>query len=1241
MKRCSLLLLLAAGLCALSRSHGQVKSAPVPVPVSPAVGKAAPAVMPPAKDDPAAAKVASPDGKEAAAESPRLQKLRQLQFDRRPSAILKAWSEPKDRPKDKPKGPKDSGAKPKDGEKKEESELDPIDAELKLFQRNVTLGDWPAVKKYLATLPEEEAKAGYKQLLQSFQRMPGMPPGADPGMPGMPRTPIPPQLMERHVFSAGDVVGLASCAPRGIDEDVIKGLGVILGKALESGTVVEVAVERLKAEAARPEGEAVLTRRQAAKLLAAAGQAAHIGDFLPEVAEAEKARDLEALNLLAQHYVALYAREKKAALLEKSWETTQAILATPGPGGGPGSGLPGPDEDERAQKEAALVRAVELAPKLREELGKDWLAKSFTDRPQRGMDILATVGTLTAQGVQRAPRDASGRLKALQLQKTAVDALLEASPGRAAEWANTLTLLASNWLNEAECSRLFDTSTSLGPRMHRDVYGNIYFVNPGGAPGPVMGAVPQQNRPEAIPTGELLEAAPAGAWLERTDPGVRPKLEVSLAQLYLKANEEDAAFPFIEGLARSHPDKARELADEFLRVWARNHDPNAARSYTNPYMFMYGFEQRAQGIPLTRSKQERNLEELAGWVARLKKLPIPGPDEELLARAFTACHSSAEVYRLEAIEKVFGPIGSLKPGTIAGLAQTMRENLLGVWRAPAVQEEKKTNRKQKDIQAEVLRGYALAQGVLDGALEKFPDEWSLHLAKAALAHDELNYRREVAKSSEYAARRDAAMARFRKAAELYAKVAPGLPEEETSTRAYELWFYASLGACDLGQLGEEKQPDPRQPELIRAAILGLGGELAEKHMSRFANLLFTRMSAVKPAAKFRYLRGGFAVVGDHEQAREARKVFDYYKDLVTEIKLDVRVDGSDVVGHGRPFGVFVNLRHTREIERESGGFGRYLQNQNSMYYAYNYGRPTADYRDRFQEAAAKALEEHFEVLSVTFQSEKVNSRATGEYGWRYTPYAYLLLKPRGPRVDKIPPLRIDLDFLDTSGYVVLPVESPAVPIDASAERGEPRPFEKLTITQTLDERQADKGRLLLEVKATAHGLVGELDELLELNPEGFERVKVDDQGVSVAKFAEDAAGNFVVSERLWTVTFRAKEGLPELPKSFAFGTPKVEAEEVVYQRYRDADLVPAGAVADLEQRYGEVSSRRLWWVAGGGAALLALAAGALVWRIRRRPAAPPRSALPERLTPFTVAALLRRARERDGLGEAERAELER
>jgi hypothetical protein len=37
------------------------------------------------------------------------------------------------------------------------------------------------------------------------------------------------------------------------------------------------------------------------------------------------------------------------------------------------------------------------------------------------------------------------------------------------------------------------------------------------------------------------------------------------------------------------------------------------------------------------------------------------------------------------------------------------------------------------------------------------------------------------------------------------------------------------------------------------------------------------MSALKPTMKFPYLRAGSEIVGDHPQAREARRVYDYYK----------------------------------------------------------------------------------------------------------------------------------------------------------------------------------------------------------------------------------------------------------------------------------------------------------------------------------------------------------------------------
>ena len=39
----------------------------------------------------------------------------------------------------------------------------PLDLELEAFQKQVTLGDWPAVKTYLGRLPATEGKAAYQQ----------------------------------------------------------------------------------------------------------------------------------------------------------------------------------------------------------------------------------------------------------------------------------------------------------------------------------------------------------------------------------------------------------------------------------------------------------------------------------------------------------------------------------------------------------------------------------------------------------------------------------------------------------------------------------------------------------------------------------------------------------------------------------------------------------------------------------------------------------------------------------------------------------------------------------------------------------------------------------------------------------------------------------------------------------------------------------------------------------------------
>ncbi|MAX37108.1 hypothetical protein [Gimesia sp.] len=1215
-----------------------------------------------------AASTSTDDAQEKAHEQKRLAAIKKLKFDRRSSAIIQAWATPEedesksekakteDQPLEAQRPLTDEqqvAADKKAREQKLDAELKQFEKQLQNLQQYVTLGNWGEVKSFFNTLPQAEYEALYLQLLSSLQN-----PVQQPGTRF-------PQYAEKNVITVDDFFELAALLPADSTEKIqaknlpqssisttqmqillqqnpqlaaqLKQKNTLFGQlagvfriSIANGFSIEEYLKRFReiqpeTQAAKSEaaaGKPLLTQRQIARLLADSGQAQYLAEFLPALEEAIKQDDREALNLLSRYYLALPQYEKKSEHLEKAWTALQAVLAV--------------GEISASEKEEALKRAVELTPRIKEELGQAWLSESFSKRPERGKEILSSIGAAVALGIQTQSTNSHFRLNSLELQKTAVDALLKAAPEQARAWQSTLQMMASNWLREAQISQTYDYSTSRSRMMQRDYYGNYYYTD-----GVMMQQQMQrQNQIRAIATGKVLEMLPDEKWMALIDDSLHLEFQTTIAKLYLKVEEEEEAFPYIERLAPLNPREAKSLAEEFLRVWTKNHNPNSEQQRTSIYMFSYGFNQRAQGIPLTRSKQVRNLEELAVWIQRINDLPIEPIDEKLITQAFTQVHSSAEVYQLDAIEKIYGTVDGLNPNTLASLIQTMRTNLGKVWRLPATQKAAKTNRKQKDIEREVLQGYATAQQVLSKAISKYPQSWSVQLAKAALDHDANEFQQELNRTTEFSERRQVSLEGFQKAAELYAAEVEQLEEEKQESTVYETWFYASLGAPDLGKITHATVSDPTQYPLIREAIEGLPGEIGKRHMDQFANSLFVRLSAVEPGVKFRYLQAGFEIVGDHEQAREAKKVYDYYKDLVTEIKLETRIDGSDVVGHTAPFGLFVNLRHTKEIERESGGFSKYLQNQNQGgYYYYNYGRPLENYRDKFEEAAKQSLEEHFEILSITFQSEDVHSRATEEYGWRMTPYAYLLLKPKGPEVDKIPALTLDMDFMDTSGYAVVPVTSAALPIDASPEQGDLRPFKNLQITQTLDEREAKAGKLKLEVRATGVGLIPDLDQIVDLKPKEFDVTAVENEGVSVSQFDKTEAGNAINSERLWLVSMEARPDLTRHPETFSFGLPKQEDHEVTYQRFEDADLVSVEPDIMLQQEYGTPEKS---WMVPASVVFAVLILLVIIYRLIARKAPVVTSAryqVPEKITPFTVLGLLKDIERTNGLSPTGKQEL--
>ena len=1260
-----------AAVIALALAGPLTAQTPVPMPVVPGrlieTAEAPPEVRARLEEMRARGGQQPGGGGDAAAQTAnkRLQAFRKLQFDRRPSRILEAWAAPELKPYDpsedaKP-GDATSGAPaagaavPPAGERRpqvpvdvastgalspeqiqaliDSSEAAPpagptapgtsgagakgpsagapakgnaaqveqkrLQREMEMLQRDVTLSRWHKVGAFLSGLPEEQQKGAYEHLLKVLPRHPNKPPQR-----------VPQNLQEKNRFAFEEVFVLAGLAPGGFDKKQAKLLAPIVRRAIDDGSVLEELVRLLGVEVSKPEAQQRIDRREAAMLLSELKQDVELGVFLPTAAAAEADNDREALNLLARHALAMYAKEKRRDWLQVAWQVTQSALAK------------GDVSDE--DKKEALRRAVELAPKVRDDLGPAWLADSFTKRPERGMEIVATIGGQVATGFQKKARDASYRAAGLQLQKTAVEALLDVAPELAERWRETLGLLASGWIVEASYSRKFSKTTSYGPMMERDAFGNIFWTDRRRGGG---------GNVTAIEPADLMKAQPSDRWAALLGDELRPHFQTVSAQLWLKVNEHQKAFPYIEQLAATNARKAKELAHEFLRVWMRNNNPNV-NNRTNSYMFIYGFDQRSNGIPLTRSKQQRNLEDLAGYVARLRELPIGGVDDSLLGEAFVAAHSAAEVYRIETIEKVFGEVEDMSPMLLSNLLGRMRTNLATIWRVPAVQEQQKTRRSQKEMLAEVERGYDTALTIAQNAYENSGQHWSLQVAVAAILHDRNNFAKEQKRDSGFSDNRMAAFDQFADAADSYAAVADGLALDEENTTPFSLWFYAVLGACDLGAIDEESVVAKSQLPLIKQALAALPDGSRERHEAMFANQLFTRMSACKPDIKFRYLQAGFEIVGDHEQAAEARKVWDYYRDLVRELKIETVVDGDTAVGT-EPFGVRIDIVHTGEIERESGGFQKYATNQNNQQYAYNYGRPTENYRDKFHDAAINALREHFEILSVTFNSEKMESARDAAPGWRRTSYAYMLLQARGPQVDRIPTLQMDFDFNDTTGFFVMPVGSAPVAIDASTT-ADSRPFADIEVNQLLDERRIDEGKITLEIKAKSKGLVPDLDAFLDLDTPGFVVTKSDDQGAAVVRFADDQER--IESERVWLLQMKPEES-GSLP-SFRFAEPNRDGVTAVYQRYDDADLETVSAVVAL--RTGPPGSDPIWaWV------LVALAfVGYLVWFFF----APERRSvvvdeddvlrMPQQLTPFAVLALLQKIASRNELIEEHRQQLE-
>ena len=85
--------------------------------------------------------------------------------------------------------------------------------------------------------------------------------------------------------------------------------------------------------------------------------------------------------------------------------------------------------------------------------------------------------------------------------------------------------------------------------MKWDQYGNMYYENP-----KINPTATPSNVPAPIASGELLKIRPNENWIRLIDKDLQPQFLTLFAQLFLKVNEPEEAFPYIENLSNEHPE---------------------------------------------------------------------------------------------------------------------------------------------------------------------------------------------------------------------------------------------------------------------------------------------------------------------------------------------------------------------------------------------------------------------------------------------------------------------------------------------------------------------------------------------------------------------------------------------------------------------------------------------------------------------------------------------------------------
>lgn len=995
-------------------------------------------------------------------------------------------------------------------------------------------GAWLTVRDVLGALPDKAAaKQLYAALVNKMASVSGLPASSPPPPEARyQQRPDRYDAQRKHLFLTRDVLGILAAAPAPIESALLGPLRSLVSSA--GPAVIEPLNKALTTGLPGLGGASdAEARTLAAQLLLGVTAIDEAAAFLPiDRDPADAALTHTQLVALLQFHTLKSETDKTEAPILQAALTCAALAQR----------TDAADLAKLTKLSDSLLRFVQ---QLEEKRAVDFLHTKIFSRKELLDPLMSTITAGAAKDL--ASTDEAKRRSRLTLLRRVMLSMGEGG----SELPKGAAALALHWLDEAETAIRFTPEVKRSQEA-RETIGRIFSFGP------------QAQTFLSFERAEVEKLAPSEAFIAKLAPELAQR--VHFAQLRLKITDPEGTFTleeFKKYVERYGKTGAKAMAESYLKGWSEQRETPEEDPEIERMRSMGVFVPNApKGLPQTRARQETALREFKALVDTLEAIAGERLKAAEKAAAFIRIHSPTEVFQLSHLEAVFGPAEEIDFETLSALLNVMRLRLAKEWSDTALQQQAGTNRTEAEVKAEAARGYRVAAELIERNKARKSAGWRANLQEALFLFDaaEFHFKHQGA-LVDYVSERNAALAALQKAAELYTAEVPSLRPAEWSLDPFLAWTSAMLGATDPERLvWKENRAEPAFSK-VHDLLRGLPEPARSQHLRDFAALVQQVTQRVPAHMRFKFVDALVQVIGsDVREMRPSLELLGHYHSLTEEARLRARIDGSSTIQHGRDFGVILALEHTEKLHRESGGFSKYLQNpaalnqNNPMVFFGLRKAKQMNYRDEFQKNMNKALQDAFEIVSVTFHDPAVQPVPLSEDGWQSTPLAYVVLRTKDLSVDRLPSIQIDLEFAEGKSQVILPVVSQIEPLVCTTDEQEPRPVQELEMLLTLDERDWGRGKLTLDINAKADGIIPDWKTLFQpADLDGFTLALAEQQN-AVTRFSADKTGYHARSERNWQITFQRKT---DFHGDVRFRFPKLRGDRQAkseYKHFVDADL---------------------------------------------------------------------------------------